>query len=75
MNDGYSYEYNERTVDGITLGWRWSPDDDWDLVMAVPSECVNAELVGTRMIDGHKHNVYVCNDGKYRAQLVHYGRK
>lgn len=48
---GYAYRY-------VGDNWKKSVNDDWDLVMAH----AKVKKVGTLSVDGHKHNVYSCNE-------------
>ena len=67
MQSGYCFELN-RSKGERQRGAPWfdTCNESWDIVVYTPTGTENK--VGTRHIDGSDCTVYLCSDGKYRAQ-------
>lgn len=63
LKDGYVLEY-----DGGT-NWLSSAEEDWDIEIYNPDG--TEQFIGQRYVDGNSHVVFLCSDGKYRAQSKH----
>lgn len=60
IRSGYAYEKAAGAF------WPTCPDDDWEIV--VTDADPEAIYRGTRRIDGALCNVFLCADGRVRAQ-------
>lgn len=71
---GYAFMFtgpNERILatGEVEADWKNTPDDEWELELATPTDVRNAAYVGQRKIDGKRYNVWRVGD-TYFAQLA-----
>lgn len=61
MREGYAF-----VLRGQKKSWRKCPDERWEIVMYC--DAGGEERIGTRTIDDTPCGVFLCKDGKVRAQ-------